>query len=327
MKSFQKGLLGLAQSIQGAVRERRFWVLFFRTFAALTVVTLILELPAFWLAKRKDELRALEILENRRNIFGKTFAQSIRLVEKVDSSADSREVDFHMRTILDTPTPAPGVVAIGIIQRDEINRPWVLHRHLSRVNHLRMQDLLVLPDAVQCLNILSAGGPPQLSRLFNLPGPSTNQEHAACLLFVPLKPSSKAHPGKGDAAQMFLIDPQAWSREIYLPSSLRLLRFYIANEPPDGVIASFNPPPNNGSFNVGELIHVEPITGMRDTPAGLLAFLVKKQKNPRTPKRRRIICSTSDVAQCCPLSRPPTPSFGAMRKRRMSSLIKAPCSR
>ena len=71
------------------MRRRRFWWLCLQTLIVLSVLSLFVEVPAFWIAKGKDERQALEILENRRSIFSQTFSQMLRVKNKVESASNA----------------------------------------------------------------------------------------------------------------------------------------------------------------------------------------------------------------------------------------------
>ena len=65
-----------------------------------SVLGLFLTVPAFWIAKGKDERQALEILENRRSIFSQTFFQMLRVKSKVESASSAAEAMHVYRELL-----------------------------------------------------------------------------------------------------------------------------------------------------------------------------------------------------------------------------------
>lgn len=132
----------LCRTARGLIRRREFWRVFSRVLAGLLIASLTVEIPAFWIAKKKDERHVLEILENRRFIFSQTFGQFLRLNSKVESAPSIAEAEVHLRSILDSGSPTPGVVGMGIISRDAKADRWTVHRQAASANCPEFQRLL-----------------------------------------------------------------------------------------------------------------------------------------------------------------------------------------
>jgi signal transduction histidine kinase len=269
-------ILSLCRTARGLIRRREFWRAFSRVMAGLLIASLTVEIPAFWIAKKKDERQALGILENRRFIFSQTFGQFLRLNSKVESAASLVEAEFHMRSILDTGSPTPGVVGMGIISRDAKAGRWTVHRQAASASCPEFQRLLGLPPTVEALDRLQIGRESQLTPLFSMPGSGAEPRPVFCVLLTPLPTTAALHPGgDGVVAQMMVVDIAAWARNIYLPASLRVLRFYLANEPFDGLRVSFNYEGGDLLPKPGGVIRLQVDPDRQDTPSGLLAYLSK----------------------------------------------------
>ena len=132
------------------------------------------------------------------------------------------------------------------------------------------------PRAVEALDRWTGGVHEQLTPLCSMPGSGTEPRPVFCVLLTPLPPTAALHPG-GDSvvAQMMVVDIAAWARNIYLPTSLRVLRFYLANEPFDGLRVSFNYEGGDLMPKPGGVIRLQVDPDRQDTPAGLLAYLSK----------------------------------------------------
>ena len=206
-----------------------------------SVLGLSLTVPALWIAKGNDERKALEILENRRSIFSQTFFQMLRVKSKVESAASVAEAEIHMRSLRDSPTPSPGLAGIGTISWVSAGERWNVHRQVISEGCPELREFLTVPRVVEMLQRLQTRQTPQLTPLFKYTGDRSNTPKVFCALLVPLKPTAAIHPGgAGIAAQILIIDVVSWAQQTYLPVSLRSVKFYLSNEPEDGVRVGFN---------------------------------------------------------------------------------------
>jgi hypothetical protein len=309
----------LCRTARGLIRRREFWKVFLRVLAGLLIASLTVEIPAFWIAKKKDQRQALEILENRRFIFSQTFGQFLRLNSKVESAPSLAEAEVHLRSILDAGSPTPGVVGIG----DHFT--GCEGRSMDGAPAGRLRELPRVPASprpaptVQALDRLQVERQSQLTPCSRCPAATPNPVRLFCVLLMPLPPTAALHPGSdGVVAQMMVVDIAAWARNIYLPASLRVLRFYLANEPFDGLRVSFNYEGGDLMPKPGGVIRLQVDPDRQDTPAGLLAYLSKVDESaPVIP----VVESPSKwpAVSCCRSTLHPGPGFGALPRPRPPS--------
>ena len=270
-----------------------------------SVLGLFLTVPAFWIAKGKDERQALEILENRRSIFSQTFFQMLRVKSKVESASSAAEAEIHMRSIRDSSTSSPGLSGIGVISWVSSEERWDVHRQVISEGCPELHGFLSVPRVAELLQRLQTRQTPQLTPLFKHAGDRSNTPKVFCALLVPLKPTAAIHPGgPGIAAQILIIDVASWAQQTYLPVSLRSVKFYLSNEPEDGLRVAFNyqkeeaqrhRPADVITIGVDPRMKVDALSTfplmkarlfgnqpLKDTPAGLLSYLSRVEDSVPT---------------------------------------------
>ena len=296
MRDIKNISLSLWKTGSVLIYRRQYWWLFLKTLMVFSVLGLFLAVPAFWIAKGKDERQALEILENRRSIFSQTFFQMLRVKSKVESAASAAEAEIYMRSIRDSPTSSPGLSGIGVISWVSSEERWDVHRQVISEGCPELHGFLRVPRVAELLQRLQTRQTPQLTPLFKHAGDHSNTPKVFCALLVPLKPTAAIHPGgAGIAAQILIIDVASWAQQTYLPVSLRSVKFYLSNEPEDGLRVGFNyekkeaqryRPADVITIGVDPRMKVDGLATfplmkarlfgnqpLKDTPAGLLSYL------------------------------------------------------
>jgi hypothetical protein len=257
---------------------------------------LFLTVPALWIAKGNDERQALEILENRRSIFSQTFFQMLLVKSKVESAASVAEAEIHMRSLRDSPTPSPGLAGIGVLSWVSSGERWDVHRQVISEGCPELNGFLSVPRVVEILQRFRTRQTPQLTPLFKYTGDRSNTPKVFFALLVPLQPTAAIHPGSaGIAAQILIIDVASWAQQTYLPVSLRSVKFYLSNEPDDGLRVGFNyekkeaqryRPADVMTIGVDPRMKLDALAAfpllrnrlfgnqpLKDTPGGLLSYL------------------------------------------------------
>lgn len=289
MKDYRSIFSDVARIARNAVVRGLFWKLLFKVWVCLLILTLALEIPAFLVAREQDQHRALQVLEGRRKLLAITFARIFKLRENLDQSQDAREVEFHMRSILQANSIYPGLVGIGTVYQGTGSNKWEVHGQVTRSKEVGLDNLLQLPLVRESLERTVTHREPNMSPLFEFGTPANGETRVMAFIAFPLRHDSKAHPQKGPSAQVMVVDIRLWAREIHVPESLRSLNFYVANDPPDHIFVPINEEDEELAIKSLDSITIE-LDSQMTRPLGSWFYYFRKsdstpsaQKTPSKP--------------------------------------------
>lgn len=242
-KDFLIALRGIGQAVAAYAGRWVFWQALIRIWLVLLVLFAALEVPAFLRSVEVDKERVAEIVEGRKRFSGQAVARVFDLGSRILSSTDVIESRTLLNVIRTRNPSFPGIVGLAVIRPSRDGPGWTIDQESARSEDMLLSRLLSHGPVAQLLSQTRIGGKPRMTRLFQVPSGSGEGDRTLVVFAYQMPaepgPATPIRPG----ALVVVLDTSTWVEEHGMPEALKVIHFYLSNEPPDGIFVSLNSPP------------------------------------------------------------------------------------
>lgn len=230
-------------------RSGAFWRALVRIWLALMVLSTALEVPAFLRSVQNDRERVAEIIEGRKQFSSQSILRFMDLADRILSTTNAAESEVLMGMIRTRNPSFPGIVGLARLIASPDASGFVIEQEAARSPDMLISRLAHGKEMTELIARARTEQRPCMTGLFRAPGlPGAPEKILFGLAYRMPVPTNSPVPA--DPRRLLVVlDWDAWFLENGMPQTLQELRFYISNDPPDGIFVSLNRDPSEAADN------------------------------------------------------------------------------
>lgn len=235
----------LIHILSAYLRRWVFWQTLIRIWLPLVAVFAALEIPVYLRSVRNDQERALEIIEGRKRFSGQSLSRLLDLGDRILYATNA----FQSATLLGlihggNPT-FPGIASLSTVRHSPGDAGWIVEQEASREPGLLMSRMISHVEIAPLFQRAREIHKPCMSRLFRRTGQDGGPDRILMAVAYPMMKTTNTWRSSDPWVLGLIVDLESFVKEAAVPESLKLLHFYLANEPEDGVFINLNGSPGS----------------------------------------------------------------------------------
>jgi len=217
-----------------------FWQTLIRIWLPLVVVFAALEIPGYLRSVQNDQERALEIIEGRKRFSGQSLARLLDLGDRILYATNALESATLLGLIRGGNPTFPGIVSLSTVRNPPGDAGWVVEQEEARDPEFLMSRMISHIEIAPLFQKAREMHRPCMSRIFRKKGRNGGSDRTLVAVASPMMTTTNTWRSSDPWVLGLVVDLESFVKEAGVPDSLKLLHFYLSNEPEDGVFISLN---------------------------------------------------------------------------------------
>ncbi len=217
-----------------------FWQAFICIWLVLMVVFSALEIPAFLRSIEVDKQRVTDVVEGRKRFSAQAVSRLFDLGNRILGTTNAAESAILIDLIRTTNPNYPGVVGLAILTPSTNETGWSVYQESARHPETLVSRLTGQSDVAQLLAKGRGSSKPCLTRLFRLPSPDGTPDRVHVAIAYQRHGDIDSSHFPQPRALALIVDIESWVEEHQMPSALKVIDFYLSNDPHDGIFVNLN---------------------------------------------------------------------------------------
>jgi len=266
-----------------------FWRTLIRIWLTLAGVFTVIQIPNYLHSVRNDQERVLEIIEDRKLLADQSLARILDLGDRILNATNSLESSALLGLIRGGNPTFPGIISLSTVRNPPGDAGWVVEEEEARDPEFLMSRMISHIEIAPLFQKAREIHRPCMSRIFRKKGQNGGADRTLIAAASPMMTTTSTWRSSDSWMLGAIIDIESFVKQAGVPASLKLINFYLSNEPEDGFFINLNG--SSGSKQPQGLVHYPielggyPENSLRDFASSVRSPSLVPAPAPSRPSR------------------------------------------